>query len=183
MKSFFPVKHIPLLLFILVLILFSCKSQKNVQIPNKDFEQKYNTSLKKWNQVKKEHKDSYEYSISFSSFIGYSNTTTVTVKEGKIIAREFSETVQDEQGNFNEERTIYQEKGNEVNSDKNGFKAILFDQIYQDCGNNYLQQDEQMNHLYFDVDGIGILKHCSYFPKNCMDDCSTGVTVSRFKWL
>jgi len=175
---------LPISLIVFLLVIPSCNTNKGIVISNKEIEKEYNESLEKWNQLKKEHNNSYEYVVSHSSFVGYRNSTKITVKNGVLVQREHSETRSLPAGGFSQEEfQVYIENEPEINSNELGFKAQTFENIYKDCGKHTLQVDENMNHVYFKTNSMGLLNTCSYSPKNCMDDCSTGVYISNFNWL
>lgn len=164
-------------------IVMSCKTQQFINISDKKIETAYNESMKSWNEQKKEHNNSYEYAVSFSSWVGYHATTTIGVKNGKVISRTFSERTQDADGRFSEgEMTVYTENEANINTHEKGYKATTIDEVYKNCGTKSLQVDEQFNSIYFATDDLGIIKSCSYTPQNCMDDCSVGIDISSFKW-
>lgn len=172
------------LIFLPVFVLFSCNTYKSVQISNAKIGTDFNKSFKTWNTLKKIHHNSYTYHVNFSSWIGYSNTTKIVVKNGKVISREYLETQRSDRERYKDEETkIYEENASNLNTNEKGFKGVTMDQVYTDCGTKSLQADEDENNLYFTVDDLGIVKACGFAIKNCADDCSEGVYISKFKWL
>lgn len=169
---------------VFIVIMVSCKTHQSISIPNPVIETSFNESYKTWNKEKKVHQDSYQYEVGFSSWVGYRNTTKIEVENGQVVSRTFLETQQHHNEKFSEkEILIFEESGTTVNTHKSGFKAVTIDQIYQNCGTISLQANEEMNHIFFAVDELGILKSCSFGQKNCTDDCSQGVNIYNFKWL
>ena len=165
-------------------LFISCSGNKGIRIGNKEIGQAYNESLDTWTQQKKKHNNSYEFAFSHSSWVGYRNTTTVVVKQGKIISRTFSENQLDENDYFTQEEVlVYEEKESEINTHEQGFKAQTIDQVYEDCGTKSLKVSEGQNNLFFKADGNGIIQSCGYSMKNCADDCFNGVTIQNFRWL
>jgi len=172
------------LLCFFALLIFSCSSSKMIQISNTELETNFNNSLTKWTALKKANNNSYEYDVRFMSWVGYSNTTMIVVQNGKVVSRSYLETSLNNNDRYSEtEALVFSEKENEINSHEQGYKGVLFDEIYHDCGTKSLQKNEDENNLYFIIDEQGILKNCGSALKNCMDDCSVGVSVSRFRWL
>jgi len=190
MKISSNIKYVVTSIILLLLIsINACNTPKqvstsHVEIANKELEVAYNKSLQDWNKLKQKHNNSYEYSVSFASWVGYSNTTTIVVKKGKIISRIFAEKKMDDNDRFSaEEIEMYRENESTINTHERGFKGMTMDETYENCGNKSLQMSETENRLYFVTDDAGILKNCGYGLINCMDDCSRGVNISSFKWL
>ena len=172
------------LILFLIFIGISCSTNKIIQISNTEIETNFNKSLKQWKIQKKAHNNSYEYQVSYLSWVGYRNTTKLVVRNGKLVSREFSETQQDENDRFTDnEILIFKEDESNINKNQKGFKAVLLDELYDDCGAQSLQANEKENKLFFTVDDMGIMSSCGYTPKDCVDDCSIGVYISSFKWL
>lgn len=150
-----------------------------------DFEQ----SLQQWKMLKTQHNDSYEYVVSWQSAFGFGHITTITVREGQVISRKYEERnspdyLQPEDDTFEEE--FAEESTNSdtlLHPKDDGFRGITLDEVYRECEEIHLQQNEQENWLYFTTDEAGILKVCSSVPFGCEDDCSEGVYISKFRWL
>ncbi len=178
-----------LMMMFLFLAVYSCtpkSANKLVSISDKEIEVNYNKSLQKWNAVKQLHNNSYEYHVSFSSWVGYRSTTKVMVKNGIVVAREFSETKRNKENDrFEQEETIiYTEDKSNLNSHEQGRKGITLDKVYENCGQISLQADPVLNQIYFGTDdATGIILSCGYRLKNCADDCSDGIYIDTFNWL
>lgn len=181
-------------IFIIIPIFFSCSIKKEKQQGEKVYinqgidkinrnSKSYESSIAKWNRAKKEHNNSYTYTVKFSSFSGYRNTTVITVKEGKVIKREFNETAPTNLPNQKTaDKPKFIEDKTNLNTHNEGSPAVTIDQIYKDCSEKYLTADKNENIIYFNVDKIGILSVCGYVPKNCADDCFKGVSIGEIKW-
>lgn len=184
MKSKFQFLTQTTIYTLLFLFLASCSSTKLVTLPNKTIEADYNKSLQRWNQFKKEHNNSYEYTVGTSSFTGYITQTKIMVKNGVVNARKYAHNYDDESERpLDELKEIYAEDKFNLNTHEEGFKPITIDEIYSTCAGTYLVVDEVENKISFAVDDLGLLKYCGYYPKGCLDDCSRGVSISNFKWL
>ena len=140
----------------------------------------YESSIAKWNTLKKKHHNSYTYKVDFNSFTGYSSTTVITVKKGSVINRAFYETSALDQKTAKKQSFV--ENRSTLNTHKQGSPAVTIDQLYKDCSEKYLTVDEKSNRILFKVDNIGVLTVCGYIPKNCADDCFKGVSVGEIKW-
>jgi hypothetical protein len=143
----------------------------------------YNQSFAKWKKLKAQHNNSYSYTISFTSWTGYKNSTVIRVKKGKIVYRTFNESYQNavEGGNETEEMS-YTESGNGVGTHKEGWPAVTMDQMYADCSGKYLIVDPVSNELFFETSPDGLLTTCGYRDYMCADDCFEGISISAFKW-
>ena len=143
----------------------------------------HNASLILWDVLKEEHKNSYEYSLSFSSAEArYESKSTFKIKEGVITKHDFESY----HYNDKDEKTIdkiWTEEKNKVGSHKEGFPAKTLDEVYKDCGNTYLPVKPSQNYIYFEAEHDGIISLCGYVPHNCADDCFEGVRLESFKWL
>ena len=47
--------------------------------------------------------------------------------------------------------------------------------------NAWLRMDEDENLIFFEANNKGMISTCGYFPKNCADDCFTGITITEIK--
>lgn len=165
------------------------KAQQGTETHNDSLRALYNESLKQWKQLKAEHNDSYEFVVGWESAFGFGHATTITVREGQVVSREYKEynSPDYEESNNEEFEHVSEEDsippGTLLNPTDGGFRGITFDQVYKECGEIHLQADENENWLYFTTDRSAILHVCIYTPIGCEDDCSEGVYISKFKWL
>lgn len=156
------------------------KNEKPSPTENLEYESSFST----WLQLKKKHHDSYEYSIQFSSYTGYSTTTNIEVQNGEVVSRTFYEvdpTKATEPPKENSPKYI--EDKNTLNTHKDGSPGITIDSLYQKCSKQYLSADSKENTVTFQVDELGILKVCGYTPINCQDDCFQGISLGKISWL
>lgn len=70
------------------------------------------------------------------------------------------------------------ENENDLGSHEEGAKPITLDGIYTDCKTNILTANEEDNYIVFLAENDTLLSVCSYFPENCLDDCSIGYRIS-----
>lgn len=169
-----------ILSFICFLLVLACSCGKDedalTQIKG-DSNINYKTSLKKWNE-RKASDNTYLYTISFTSWVGFGNETTISVLDGQVTGRSYYE--------FNEEMDTtfwYSETIDELNSHSEGAPPLTFDELYATCASEYLVVDEKENKIYFDTDAVGIMNLCGYVPYNCADDCFTGIKISLMLWF
>jgi len=128
-----------------------------------------------WQQHKKKHHDSYQYTKYFSSWVGFGEQTTITVKNNRIIGRQYLSW------NDKQETTAqYSESSQQqLGKNKKGSSLATMNDLYDNCHHILTNKDPETNHLTLGFDEIGILKTCLYSPKNCADDCSQGVRIKK----
>lgn len=142
-------------------------------------QQRLEQSLRHWQLAKKQHKNNYQYSVSFSSWVGFAYRTTLIVQDGVVVKRAYE--------NFDQtgkQVSSWQENSVEqVGTHKQGAAPKTLDQLYRQCSVDILTQGEQFNDISLSFDKENILSECTYTPKNCADDCSFGVRVEELTYL
>lgn len=146
-------------------------------------EERYTESLAKWEESKKTYNNSYIYTLDYSSYEGnFGYSTTLVIKKGKIEERRYQSYKFKDDGQKVIDKMWTETKG-KVGKNKEGFPAKTMDELYADCGNNYIKVDKSLNQIVFEPDYSGILTMCGYWPNDCEDDCYEGVTISSFSWV
>lgn len=168
-KSFF----ICVLLTSTMLMVFSCANEAA-------FDSEFDISLELWNKRKKINGASYLYTVSSVSVFGFGSNTTLTVNNGIVISRAY-EAYNYNEGN-KEITESWTENQNELGTHNDGAEAISLDKIYAICKSDILTVNEDENYITFLTENDGVVSTCSYFPKNCQDDCSMGFTISSIVW-
>lgn len=144
----------------------------------------YEQSYRKWIADKQAHHNSYQYVISFSSWAGFGESTTIIVYEGRVTGRKYESWKYTSSGSAEKEITAqWTEDSNTLNSHAEGAPVQTLDQIYQQCSGNWLAVDPAHHTIYAEYKNDGLLSLCGYVPKNCADDCFTGVRITDFNWL
>lgn len=126
-------------------------------------------SLETWNALKAEHGDLYRYEVSAGSVFGPSYETTLTVQEGEIVQRDLAITEIDDEGNVTVIES-WSETGAALGSHDEGAELITIDARYSRCREEVLSQDPATNDIYLDFQTNGVLRDCSYIPKNVAYD-------------
>lgn len=178
------IKKLPALIFLLVII---CSCSAELYSPNLLItgNSGYNfvQSQKEWNKLKRRYKESYTYTIFEQSHTGSGSETTIVVKNGEVISREYEYfTVSEDDGTREVTNSFYEEK-EELSSHPEGWAPVKMDDLYRDCGAKYLKVDPETHTLYFDTNDEGVIILCGNVPDLCADDCFQGFTISRFEWL
>lgn len=144
----------------------------------------YQQSYEKWLSDKAAHKDSYQYIVTFSSWAGFGENTTLTVNRGVVTGRKYEAWKQKADKPGEKEITMqWTESASDLNSHQEGAAAQTLEQVYQQCSTNWLGVDTSRNTVYFEHENNGLLSLCGYVPKDCADDCFTGVRVAELSWL
>jgi len=144
----------------------------------------FKASFHKWQEAKKAHNNSYEYTTTFRSYVGFGHTTIIEVQNGVVVKRTYYEFNR----NYNLPTAIetilkYTEEKEALNTHQEGSPAITLDELYDNCAAVYLKADATKNRVTFRVDEAGIVSSCGYTPKNCADDCFKGIHITKIKWL
>lgn len=140
-------------------------------------------SLRTWNKLKAEHDDHYRYEVAEGFFIGFGYVTTITVRNGEVVARtsEYIET--NDKGKY-KVVSSWTEKGAAVGShEEYGAAPRTIDEIYRMCRDDVLTRNPRANDIYLDIGDDGVLINCNYAPKGFAVDVAPGVNISALKFL
>lgn len=170
-----------------IFIFFSCSKEQeetlgsttDTKIP---FLAEYNDSVEAWEINKKTKSNSYSFTINAQSAFGFGSNTIITVINGKVVSREYEGYMITEDGQREIIKT-WIENENELGSHEEGAEPITLDEIYTDCKTNILTANEEDNYIVFLAENGDLLSVCSYFPKNCQDDCSIGYRISDIQLI
>lgn len=177
--------YVSFILLTLLLQNFSCS--REVFVPNLlvTGENGYNfiQSQKEWNKIKKRHRESYQYTVYEQLHTGFGSETTISVKDGEVVSREYQSFYIDENDGTKEFIDSYYEKKEELGIHSEGWEPVDLDVMYSDCGSEYLRVDPDTHTLYFDTNEEGVIMLCGNVPDLCADDCFNGFTISKFEWL
>ena len=143
----------------------------------------FRESKSQWDELKKRHGNSYEYSLKEQSWTGAGSETTMYVQKGKVVERHFVAYVISEEDGTKEITDSYKESSKkEVGTHNSGAPPLSIDDLYNTCVSQYLIADPDDNTVYFDTNEEGIIAICGYVPVGCADDCFTGFHISHFAW-
>ena len=68
----------------------------------------------------------------------------------------------------------WEEEGGALGSNEAPLQPWTMEMHYEACEQEVLSQDPEENSITLCTFEVGVLAHCSYFPTNCADGCSTG---------
>lgn len=171
-------KSFPLLILLLAgTLLFSCKKYSIVH--KSEFDKSYQT----WTSFKASSNNSYRYQVKTFSWTGYNTETIITVREGKVVKREYiAKTVK---GGPVPQVTIHEEWVEDektLNSHQNGAATITLDEIYQLAKSDYLKKRKDAD-VSFERKNNGMISSAGYVDKNCQDDCFRGIGIAFIEKL
>ncbi|PCJ96492.1 MAG: hypothetical protein COA50_06845 [Flavobacteriaceae bacterium] len=158
----------------LVLCLSSC--DKN----DLDHQNEYDLSLQTWLDLKALNQNTYEYTVTYSSWVGFSWETTITVQNGIIVKREF-EYVQ-LPADFPDTVLQWTKSENEIGTYENGAAPLTLDQVYEIAAQEWLINRKNAK-TYLETNHNGLISSCGYVENGCSDDCFVGIHIkSIFFW-
>ena len=151
------------------------------------YSEQYRRSLKVWKNIDLKN---YSYiTETLPGMLDITTTTTITVRNGKVIKREFTYDdrteilFDDETG---EQSWNYyswvEEIPNELGTHDEGFVAITLDDLYVQCGQNILVQDPVRYEISFSTDNNELISRCTYYPINEVDGADRGVIIRSIKY-
>lgn len=163
-----------------LLLLIACTSTSTDKKPSKNNTKgTYEKSLQAWTALKKEKGTSYEYTVPFSSFVGFGHSTRLVVKNDHVVERHYKAWNRDGKNT----QTWSESTPQTLGKNKEGAATKTLDDLYQTCKNEVLTKSTLTHRVFLNVDKQGILSHCTYQPNNCMDDCSKGVRINALSFL
>lgn len=130
-----------------------------------------------WNAQKDMFGESYNYETRFASVFGFSSITTQYISSGTVIRRVYETTDQNDV-----QSSIYDEGASEVGTNSAGAEPATIDELYDVCESILKTKNPSENFISFDLDDDNVLKKCTFFPKNCADDCDEGVNIQNINF-
>lgn len=150
----------------------------NELIPEPPEAARLRESLGEWQVLKAAHGGHYEYEVHFSSWVGFSDVTTLEVEGDDVVRRRYE--ARDAEGQVTERCT---EEGAELGTHEHGAPLRTIEDLYAECRRKVLTQDRRENDIYLEFRYDEVLRYCFYVPKNCADDCSRGVSINALRFL
>ncbi len=138
-----------------------------------------------WEARKASGTGDYAFGWTFSSWTGFYRGWSLTVVDDLVVMRTKTEGCQDYQYDECAEFVAdnWCEEGDDVGSHADGCALALVEDLYRSCREDVLSKSPDENDIYLAFDDDGILVACTYFPKNCADDCAVGVWIGFLDWL
>jgi len=132
-------------------------------------------SRQTWSALKGANGPNYRYTDTAYSFTGRSWEMTVEVAADVVVRRSF--VTKDDKGAAVPDQG-WIEEGATLSSHQGSVAAQTMEQVYDDCEQRILSKDPTANFITLTVHDDGLLAACSYFPKNCADDCAVGYDIT-----
>ena len=165
-----------LLLIVLLFMgtLFASCKKEDFRYQN-DFEKSFQT----WTDFKASSDNSYRYQVGGGSWVGTGWKTTITVKEGKVVQRDYELSFPTDWPGPIPDETAWTENEAELNSHEHTSAAatLTLDDIYEEARNNWLKKRNDAE-TYFEAKNNGIISSCGYVTNGCQDDCFNGITIT-----
>lgn len=141
------------------------------------FKNKYEDSYKTWLKFRKSSGNSYTYMVATDSWTGAYTEMVITVKNGKIVQRDFSRGDPDPESRQRIVRETWSEGENEINTHETVAPAMTLDEVYDKARTDWLKKRDNAN-TYFEAQNQGMISSCGYVEKGCQDDCFVGIRIS-----
>jgi hypothetical protein len=169
-------KNVYLLFIAICICLSACKKD--------EFGNKVDASYQKWTAFKKSNNNSYTYTVYSSSIFGGYAETKFTVKNGRIITREYLSGYYKSHSDTLTVRASWTENESTLNTHgTSGYDLLTIDEIYNKAKSVWLKVDPKENAIYFEADNDGIISSAGYVPNGCQDDCFNGMNIKDIKPL
>lgn len=143
-------------------------------------------SLDKWAKAKAACQGNYQYKVSFSSFSGFGNVTTIVIRDNKVAERHYREfggpalaPVAPGGGKPKEKGPKWIEKGDEVGTNKEGAPAKTLDELYAEAKTVASKPLGDFEKRYVRFDKAGLLQSCFIIDTRIADDAPrNGVAIN-----
>jgi hypothetical protein len=132
-------------------------------------------SLKKWEEKKATLGNDYSYTREFFSFLNFSFENVFVIEDDVVVERHYWSQA-------GADLETWSEYGTDVGTHDEGFRVATIDELYEECRDEVLTQDDTENFITLSFDAEGLLQTCQYFPMNCQDDCSFGPSISSVEF-
>ena len=134
-------------------------------------------SLEAWDAFRDAHGGDYRYTSVLATWTGHLETTTLDVTDNVVVARAWEDV--DSEGTV----AMYSEDAASLGAHPRGAAPLTIDEIYDRCASEILTQDPSENSFYLAFADDGVLAHCSYVPKGCVDGCDPGYDITSLEAL
>jgi hypothetical protein len=161
--------------------------------PAADLKEKLAVSEKAWQKWREDCKGNYEYDVCFQSWTGASNTTTIVVRDNKVVGRKFEERSgrpsalrpiePGKQPTVQDDATRWEEKGaEELGKNRGGAPAKTIDQLYREAAallEKGIDNNQRWTTLFHPN---GIIRVFGYTDLRIMDDAPlSGVRIDAVR--
>jgi hypothetical protein len=185
MKRLLPL----LILFAILLPTIALAQPPRQQTPAEDQAQ-YDQAIKVWTRLKTKCEGNYSYTVSFSSWVGFGNETTIVVRDNKVVERKYREwsgrqvmtPVAPGQTPPEPEEKTWSETGEEIGENKKGAPAKTLDELYEEAAEILKRDRESFERYYVRTNDEGLLTSCFYIDTRVMDDAPRhGLAIGKIE--
>jgi len=170
--------RILLIIMIVGSIISSCLSDNEFNYQNE-----YEISKNTWLDFKKSSNDSYKYTVTNSSWVGFSWETKITVENGVVTQRDFEYTFTEGLSNdIHQSELQWTETEFEIGTHENGAQPITLVEIYNLAEQNWLIERKNAE-IYLKTENNGMISTCGYVKNQCADDCFVGIKIKSIENL
>lgn len=141
------------------------------------YSSEFDKSYEAYQKYKKENANSYQYTVTSSSWTGTNSATTIIVFNGQVQYRSYEAKTLLEDGTV-QTYAKWTEGKNELNSHDEGYEASTLDQVYEKAKTDWLKKRKDSK-VYFEAKNNGLISSAGYVPDNCQDDCFVGINISK----
>lgn len=145
---------------------------------NSEYMENLEKSLLVWSDYKSKNGNSYQYSTDFLSWVGFGSKTTIIVNDDSVVRRIYRSWDRD----GNEISQWVESTSTKLGTNKEGAPLKIIEELYDECREMLLTKDSEKNSISLDFDKKGMIKNCLFSPKNCADDCSSGVRINSLSF-
>ena len=132
-------------------------------------------SLKVWAESRPRHDNTYSYTVTFRSFVGFGHETTIVVAKGKVVERRYKSFAGPakpvEPGKEGAPEPGWVEKGDQVGKNqREGARPRTLDELYTEAGKVIATRLQPAEKLYFKLDKEGLLEYAFIVDTRIADD-------------
>ncbi len=167
-----------LIVLLINIFTFGCSGGSGTD-NNSTEKQQLASSLVTWKKEKDRNGSSYKYVVNFQSWVGFGSETTIIVINNQVVERHYLAWDNEQNQTESWDEISHEELG----IHDYGAPLKLIEDLYEECSENVLTESTEDNHIYIDFFDSGLLKTCSYFPNQCADDCSQGVSIDDLEFF
>lgn len=146
---------------------------------------KLQDSLEKWQQLSRDHKGNYSYTVRFSSFAGFGHETEITVRDNRVAERRYRSfnrrPIRPKPGQAVPKPNGKQwvETGKAIGTHKEGAPAKTLDELYSQAADVLKRPLPENERRYVRFDKQGLLLSCFTVDTRIVDDAPRmGVVIS-----
>lgn len=126
--------------------------------------------------------NNYKYVVTSGSWTGFGSSTTLTIKNGKVVGRSYVATRLADTGRTVVVLKEWVEDAAGLGSHEEGAVMQTLDDVYERARTEWLKKREDA-YVYFEAKNKGMISTAGYVEKNCADDCFRGISIGAIDKL